>query len=144
MTDLQKKVIDVVCSQAGIEIDSIFSNSRKRSVSIAKHVCMYVFKKKFGLSYEVISSMFSRNGKKMNHTSVMHGVRSVQNGLDVGDEVITIPTNFAMNYVDEYYASQNVENLSNVLLISFHPSFPVEKLKDLIKSNYPTIECDLA
>lgn len=140
MTELQKKLVDYVCDYVGINPDSLFTKSRKREIMLAKHVCMYVFKKKFGHSYEDVGKLFPRAGKPMDHTSVMHACKTIQDGLDVKEELVCDPVNVAMNYVDTHFSYGETSHLNNVMLISFHKDFEVDKLLKLIKKHYPTVQ----
>jgi hypothetical protein len=140
MTDLQKRILEVVCSQTGVEVHEVLSDSKMRHITLAKHICMYVFKRKLGLTHAQIASLFIRNGKTMNHTSVLHAVNSIQNSLDVNEEIVARPTKAAMEYIDANFSVGQNDALTNMLLISFHPNFPVNSLLSLIKKHFPTTE----
>lgn len=140
MTELQKKLVDYVCDYVGINPDSLFTKSRKREIMLAKHVCMYVFKKKFGLTHNDIGKLFPREGEPMDHTSVMHAYRTVEDCMDVNDESVSKYVRAAMDYVDIHFSLGESEHNNNLLLISFHKNFEVDKLLKLIKKHYPTVQ----
>lgn len=67
-----KKIICRVCEFYKVDIEDLFSKNRKKDVSFARHVCMYILKDRNGLSLSRIARMFNRD-----HTSVLYGVNKI-------------------------------------------------------------------
>ncbi|WP_417334908.1 helix-turn-helix domain-containing protein [Halobacteriovorax marinus] len=67
-----KKIICRVCEFYKVDVEDLFSKNRKKEVSFARHVCMYILKDRNGLSLSRIARLFNRD-----HTSVLYGVNKV-------------------------------------------------------------------
>ncbi|OUR97113.1 hypothetical protein A9Q84_12345 [Halobacteriovorax marinus] len=67
-----KKIINRVCSYYKIDIEDLFSRSRKKEFSFPRHVCMYILKERNGFSLSRIATLFNRD-----HTSVLYGVNKI-------------------------------------------------------------------
>ncbi len=67
-----KKIITRVCEFYKVDIEDLFSKNRKKEVSFARHVCMYILKDRNGLSLSRIARLFNRD-----HTSVLYGVNKI-------------------------------------------------------------------
>jgi len=76
-----KDIIKEVGRELGVPLKDIRADSRKKNVVLARHVCMYFLKTQTSLTYEEIARFL---GKK-DHTTVLHGVQKIMNGLSQND-----------------------------------------------------------
>ncbi len=89
--ELQKdRIKEVVCKHYGLDPATITqTKSRKRELVFARQLIMYFMKKYTKMSLKSIGSEFAgaSNGKKKDHTTVIHSIRTVNNLMDT-DEVV--------------------------------------------------------
>lgn len=71
-------LLDTVCEYYGVEPDMLLSKSRKRPVSDARQLVMYLAKKATGLSLKAIGTHMRRD-----HATVIHAIRTVTDRLAV-------------------------------------------------------------
>ena len=74
-----EKIQNTVCSYFNIPLKDIHSKSRKQEIVKARHICMFLFKKHTNYSFAHIGSLIG----KRDHATVLHGVKAIQNLLDV-------------------------------------------------------------
>jgi chromosomal replication initiator protein len=67
-------VIENVCLTYGVELKMIKSKSRKKNISNARHVCMYIFRKRFDMPYEKIGKYFGNR----NHSTVIESINKIE------------------------------------------------------------------
>lgn len=135
----QQKVVDLVCDTMGVDKKRLFVPDRRRRIILAKHITMYILKKRYGYTFGEIGRMFTVNGeKKMHHTSVMHGYRSIQNGLDIKDDVVVIPYNEVIKRLDNMLARKI--NTPGRLVVTFAPDFNIDGVIAMLKRNYKELE----
>lgn len=68
-----------VCNHFNIKEGLIHTASRKREITQARQVTMFLSKELLGMSYTQIGKLIG----KRNHATVLHGCKAVQNQLDV-------------------------------------------------------------
>lgn len=67
-------VIENVCIAYGLGSNIIKSKSRKKDISNARQVCMYVLRNKFNMPYEKIGKYFSNR----NHATVIESIEKIE------------------------------------------------------------------
>lgn len=80
-----KEILKEVCHEMGITIKEIRSSTRKKNITLARHVCMYFLKTQTTLTYEEIAHFLGRK----DHTTVLHGVQKIMNELSQNDVLRT-------------------------------------------------------
>lgn len=80
-----ESVCKIVCHVSGISMVDLRSHNRKIEVVAARHVSMTLAYKHLTSSLKTIGEYFGYN----DHTTVIHARRSVQDKLDIGDEMVT-------------------------------------------------------
>lgn len=75
------RVIAVVVGHYETSLSQLQGRSRRRSVALPRHVCMYIARKHTGRSLEEIGGHFGGR----DHSTVLHAVRSVENALEHDD-----------------------------------------------------------
>lgn len=141
MTYHQEKVVDLVCEEMSVDKALLFTKTRKRTVVLAKHICMYLFKNRFGMTYEEIGHAFARDGKWMDHTSVIHACNTIQNGVDVSEDIVVNSLNKIVPKLDA--ALSRKINKPNKLVISFNPDFEIIGVIKLLKRHYTALEYEI-
>ena len=77
-------VVDRISQEADVPTAEILSHSRRESVVYLRLGAYYVLREKFGVSFPQIAARLGRD----NHTTIIHGVRRIQYGLErYGDEL---------------------------------------------------------
>ena len=137
MTPLQKKLVSLVCRELDVDEKLLFKKNRTKEVVLAKYLCVYLFKTRFGFSYNTIGKMF--NG--MHHTSMIYAKKSIQDGLDVGDDYVTIPYNKVTRMLSEESHERIPE--ANKLVITFKPDFAVDKMIEMLNRSYRNLQYEL-
>ncbi|MCR4330173.1 MAG: chromosomal replication initiator protein DnaA [Candidatus Roizmanbacteria bacterium] len=84
-TTSSKDILREVGKELGISLKEIRSETRKKDIVFARHVCMYFLKTQTPLTYEEIAHLLGRK----DHTTVLHGVQKIMNGLSQNDLVRT-------------------------------------------------------
>jgi hypothetical protein len=141
MTDQHRELIKSVCKHFNLKEELLYTNTRKKTVILGKHVCMYILKTRYGLSYKEIADLFPIDGKAMDHTSAIHAKRSIESALSVGYDYIKIPYD---NVISDITKKSNKKfKEPNKLIISFNPHFPVENLIKTLKRHYVTLEYEI-
>ena len=75
-------IVEAVCSHYGLDSDLLFGKSRKREISDARQVVMYLAKKMTQLSSTNIGLRLSRN-----HATVLHACKTIEERLSVEKEL---------------------------------------------------------
>lgn len=73
-----KKVLEVTCTQYGINYSEIIGNKRDREIVLPRQVAMYIMREDMKLSFPKIA--LSLNGR--DHTTIMHGVKKIKTVID--------------------------------------------------------------
>jgi chromosomal replication initiation ATPase DnaA len=73
-------IVEEVCRANFITQEELFSKSRKRETSEARHLIFFLLQRK-GIKSSHIQRMFFQNGHSMHHTSIVHGVKSIEHIL---------------------------------------------------------------
>lgn len=76
-------VIDQVCLSYGISSNIVKSKSRRKDVSIARSVCIYVLRKKFNMTFEEIGSFFSNR----NHSTIIECYNKIEKIVNKDDDL---------------------------------------------------------
>ncbi|GHU33583.1 hypothetical protein FACS1894166_09380 [Bacilli bacterium] len=74
-------VILQVCKAYGVDPDLVKSKIRTKQTSQARHICMYVLRNKFNMTFSQIGSYFSGR----NYTTVMEGVEKIEKSLKMDE-----------------------------------------------------------
>ena len=90
---LANEIIVKVCTYYNITNEDIRGKKRYREQVTARHMAMYLIRNKVGLKLKAIGDLFGRD-----HSTVMHGIASIQDQSDV-DELV----------------STDIQNLINIL-----------------------------
>lgn len=75
-------VTNAVATYFKIKPDSLFTSTRKREISDARQVAMYLAKKLVGLSYKNIGMQFGRT-----HATVLYAFRTIEERLQISKEL---------------------------------------------------------
>ena len=84
-----EEIIKSICSFYGIKETMLKGPRRDASLVKARQICMYLFKKELGLSFKEIGNLLGGR----DHTTVMHGVRKVENMLSekfISEDILRI------------------------------------------------------
>lgn len=87
------ELIAKVCIYYNISNDDIRSKRRYRKMVIARHVAMYLIRKKLHFTLKGIANLFGRD-----HTTVIHGIQTIQDQCDV-----------------DILMNTDIENLNNII-----------------------------
>lgn len=79
---LLRFVEELVTSYFGETVEGMKLRSRKRNKVLCRHVCFYLIRNNTSLTYREIGERFDRQ----DHTSVMHGLQSIQNLIDTDEK----------------------------------------------------------
>ena len=74
-------VIDIVCQTLNINVSDIYSKTRKRNISEARQICMYLVYNECLLSLHQVGRIFNRD-----HSTIIHGRRNIANWLRYEDD----------------------------------------------------------
>jgi|TARA_R110000823_G_scaffold259896_1_gene380914 chromosomal replication initiation ATPase DnaA len=80
----RKDVIEAAAKAVGVDVDMMYKRSRKRDVVTAKYLYYWHYRVFVGETLRRIGLEFN-----IDHSSVLHGVRSIKDGLLFKDELIT-------------------------------------------------------
>ncbi len=86
------RIRDIVCQYYDIDPATILTTkSRKRELVFARQLIMYFMRKYTKMSLKSIGSEFAgtSNGKKKDHTTVIHSIRTVNNLMDTDEGIRT-------------------------------------------------------
>ncbi len=72
-----KMIINATCDRYQISLEDICSSKRKKEISFARQIAMYLCRKQLGISFPQIGSLF---GNK-NHTTVMYSIQKIEHQL---------------------------------------------------------------
>ena len=81
-----ENIIKLVASKFGIKVSEIKSKKRNRNIVIPRQMAMYLIRKLTPLSLPEIGEVFGG----MDHTSVLHGIRKMENLLKSDSEMLKI------------------------------------------------------
>jgi len=81
---IANEIITKVCTYYNITNEEIRGLKRYRTYVMARHMSMFLIRTRVKLRLKTIADLFGRD-----HTTVMHGIRSIQNQSDVDDLVAT-------------------------------------------------------
>ena len=87
------EIIAKVCTYYNITNEDIRGKKRYRTIVMARHMSMFLIRTRLKLKLKAIGDMFGRD-----HSTVMHGIASIQDQSDV-DELV----------------STDIQNLINIL-----------------------------
>lgn len=90
---IANEIIHKVCVYYNVSNMDVRGKKRYRMFVLARHMAMFFIKKKLNMKLKAIADMFGRD-----HTTVIHGITSIQNQSDT-DVVI----------------NTDIENLNNIL-----------------------------
>lgn len=74
-------IIGTVCECTGISIEEIKMKTRINEIAFARHLCFYFIKKYLNSTHSRIGISI-RASKPYNHSTVMHGIKRIQNEID--------------------------------------------------------------
>jgi hypothetical protein len=134
----QEKVIDLVCDVMQVDKKCLFVPDRRRRIILAKHLSMYILKKRFGYTLSEIGRVFKTGEKYLDHTTVLHACRTIRNGLDVNQEEVVAPYELVTKRLDKML--QRKMNSPNKLVVTFDPTFNIDGVIKLLRRNFPTLE----
>ena len=75
-----EKLLSIVLIICGVSREAFYSDKRGRQLVLARHLFCYISRVKLGLKLVVIANFIQRD-----HTSVMHGIKTIENLLSVND-----------------------------------------------------------
>ena len=98
--DVSFRDIELMVSKiTGVGPDEMFQRSRKHEVKLARQMCHYLSRKYTEESLSSIGNYFGR----MNHATVLHSTRTIQNMIDVRDrEIFPLVNEMEMTLLDEF------------------------------------------
>jgi hypothetical protein len=139
-SDFQHKVVDLVCDVMQVDKGRLFVPDRRRKIILAKHISMYIFKHRFGLTFREIGEFFTSDGRFLDHTTVLHACRTIQNGLDVRQEEIVTPLEQVTKKLDNLLSRRMKR--PNTLVIRYSPLFDINKVMRLLQRNFKNLEME--
>jgi chromosomal replication initiator protein len=71
-------IIECACCAFKLQKVKLLSSNRSRDLVMVRNICMYLIKQYTGLSLKSIGNIFNRD-----HTTVIHGLRCINNDLSV-------------------------------------------------------------
>lgn len=78
----QDELLEIVCQEAGVTIESILRPFRGRNFVLARYVYIHTAKKLYGLKLKDLGLRFN-----FDHTTVLHGLKKINDLLSVKDEI---------------------------------------------------------
>lgn len=78
-----KSIYESVAVMYSIKPSDLFIRTRKRNISEARHVCMYILRKHFNFSTIIIGKIFGKNGKIFDHSTVSCAIKKIENLYNV-------------------------------------------------------------
>lgn len=85
MTSRQKRVIDCVAADAKIPVKKLMGISRKQAYVLPRHICFFLLKSLFPISFQEIGDIFGKD-----HTTIMHGVKRIKDEMKNDKELAAI------------------------------------------------------
>lgn len=78
-------IIERVAFAAGVSVDEMKSNSRKREIAVARQVSIYMIRNQFSdlMTWSRISALFNRD-----HTTGIYAYNAIEDGIKVKDPLI--------------------------------------------------------
>ena len=83
--ELAPLVTRAVCSAFAVPVDDVMSGTKKYPVALTRQTCYYSLRKHARWSYSYIGEYYERD-----HSSVIHGVKTVQDMIDTHDPSLRI------------------------------------------------------
>ncbi len=80
LDEQQERLIELTCSYFHVDRKPVMGKLRVAKYVQARHVLMYLFRTKLKMGLKQIGEIFGRD-----HTTAIHGVKAIQNCLEVGD-----------------------------------------------------------
>ena len=77
-------IASIVSDTLGVALSDMIMKNRKIDVSEARQLCWLLLQRKCGVSLSAIGKYFGGR----DHTTILHGIRHIQDLLDAGDESI--------------------------------------------------------
>ena len=78
----QERIIDTVCKELGVNRPSLFSESRRGEVVLARHISYKILYNYTNVTLSTLSEVF----KKKNHSSVSIALRTIQDRIDTSKQ----------------------------------------------------------
>ena len=88
-SDVFNQYVDRVSELYNIEKKNLFSKSKKRDLVDARHL-IYFLSSKRPMQIIYIQKFMEENGYKVGHSSVIHGINSIQNKVNDDRDYLSI------------------------------------------------------
>ena len=72
-------VVERISQESTVPIEEILGKSRRQHIVTLRQTAYYVYRHRFGLTYSSIADLTNR----LDHTTVMHGLKTMENYLQV-------------------------------------------------------------
>ncbi len=90
-----KEIIKITAAEFGVKLKEIKEDNRKKNITLARHVSMYLLKTLTNLTYEDIAHLL----EKKDHTTVMHAVgkiiKEIARNSDLRNQIENIKLHFS-------------------------------------------------
>lgn len=128
-------ILELVCIHYNCSLDDLYDLSRTRTFVQARYTAMYFIRKYVKLSYDEIAEVFYNGTRALHHhTTIMHGIRTVNNYIDVKQS----PVYEAVLSVEDEIAELALFNPSPKIIVHYpkqmKPSTIVKELEKKFKN----------
>lgn len=122
----------VICEVLGVAQKEMFGRTRFKEYVQARHLYYYLSSKMTKVSLREISNL--SNGLNPNHATVIHGIRSIKDSIDV-DKPFAKKVNEIISLINMVYnADKELSKLKSVLYDAVKSELSLSELKELIKN----------
>lgn len=100
-----EQVGEIITGYFGKTLDEIRSTSRNRELVHIRFLCMYFMYLECETSNRKIGEYLRKDGKAMNHTTVLSGIRTIKDQLEIRDEKTTTNVANISAIISNYFSS---------------------------------------
>lgn len=127
MVYASEQLLTIVSQVTGITESDIISNSRNRSVCLAKQLYAHYLRHKFNLLLKQISIIM-----KNDHTTVIHSIRTIENMIWIKDD----KTLGYMKHIDNCLINLEASNLTRKIKVNIPIGCDIDRLKTVLIEQY--------
>ena len=95
----QALLIDAISEVYGIPVEVLNTKMRLREVVNARQMMFKIARDHFGMTYSEMSRVMLPDRKKFHHSTLMHGKRTIDGYLKIGDENTVAKYKAVMSYI---------------------------------------------
>jgi hypothetical protein len=125
----QEKIVELVAEWYGITPKQVYSKSRKAPLVAARQIAMKIMKESLEMHLTQIGKVF-----KKDHTTVIHGIKTINNAFDTNHKPIINCYSWVSNKV-----MQEFDIKKTTLIASFPIGYDLHKVVRKISKEYKEV-----